>query len=362
MDSSKSELLKSLREYLTDINISRVLLVGILYGSLEVVGLILSTLGFFESDIRLPVSMIVLFHLIYLPLLLLIHKDRLSLEVKYKSFIALIYFPVILLWGGYMNSQSYAAGGAVTVYTIALMVVSALIILSPRISIPFYLAGFVFFTILTYGTVENPKEANSLVFLGLIVTLIGFSISRENFRNRRDLFLSDQRLLMANIKLKDKTLRDSMTGLFNNAYMFEYLERVIEQKSPESKELAVLMLDLDHFKAINDTYGHAFGDKALKKTAEKMLMMTRESDLVGRYGGEEFLIILTNTTRDSAQLIAERLLKEISEVELGNGVSLSCSIGLAFHKRQTGEELIHQADLLMYKAKRKGRNRIEYED
>jgi len=358
VNTRKPELMKSLREHLTDANIKRILQVGSIYASLEIIGLILSSLGKFETDIRLPVFIIVLFHLIYIPLMFLVWKGKIIRSGIVRYLLCLLYIVVILAWGAILNALAYLDEGTITVYTIAFLGISALFIINPRISIPLFLFGFSFFVFLINNWISDPLKVNSMVFQALIVTLVGFGISRENYKNRKELFFSEQSLINSNRKLKDQTLRDSMTGLFNNASIFDFLDKAIEYKQERGGELAILMLDLDHFKNINDTLGHSTGDEVIKESARKMLEITREKDIVGRYGGEEFLIILTETKEEVALKIAERIRKEIYDIKLEDDIQISCSIGLAVHKGESGEKLVHRADNLLYAAKQAGRNRV----
>ena len=197
-----------------------------------------------------------------------------------------------------------------------------------------------------------------MIFKILIISVIGFALSRGNYQNRLHLYEVEMKLLKLNASLKDLTFRDSMTGLFNNAYIFDFIQKTLDKLENRTGTLAVLMLDLDHFKLVNDTYGHAVGDRVLKKASETMLACTRDTDMVGRYGGEEFIIVLTDTRDDRAHMIAQRIRREIEMLQFEEGFSVSCSIGLALYNGEAGVDLIEKADSFMYEAKRQGRNRV----
>lgn len=156
--------------------------------------------------------------------------------------------------------------------------------------------------------------------------------------------------------------KDPLTGAGNRAAMERTLLREIELSKRTTSPLTVLMLDLDHFKKINDQYGHTVGDKVLKDVVACIHDATRQTDLCFRYGGEEFLILLSNTTAHSALIIAERIRKKVAALKLiteSGTVQLTTSIGCATLKADENlEQLVSRADKLLYEAKRTGRDQI----
>jgi diguanylate cyclase (GGDEF)-like protein/PAS domain S-box-containing protein len=156
---------------------------------------------------------------------------------------------------------------------------------------------------------------------------------------------------------------DALTGVFNRRHLFELAEHEFEVAKRYGHPLSVIMFDLDHFKRINDTLGHAMGDQILERVTQIACAELREVDLIGRYGGEEFLIILPVTGAQRAWLLAERIRSSVETfyVAIGNNpVFVTLSIGIAEmgYETQDGsvENLIHRADEAMYRAKRSGRN------
>ncbi len=161
------------------------------------------------------------------------------------------------------------------------------------------------------------------------------------------------------------SMTDSLTGLYNRRSILSHLNRELERSSRQGPSLAVLMVDLDHFKQINDTWGHPAGDQALITAAQTLRDSVRQNDMIGRYGGEEFLIILPGTDTDGARLLAERCLDKLMEavVDLGSTKSLriSASIGLCCNEDDrtlSAEDLLRYADDALYAAKSGGRNRV----
>jgi diguanylate cyclase (GGDEF)-like protein len=164
---------------------------------------------------------------------------------------------------------------------------------------------------------------------------------------------------------RERALRDGLTGAYNRAFLGEYLAKAVALARRRSSPLAVLMVDLDHFKKINDQHGHLVGDQAIVALARCLQAQTRASDAVVRYGGEEFAVLLIDVTPERAAQTAERIrgAVESTHVSFGGvqyGDLLRASIGIAmFPEHGTDEQsLVAAADAALYRAKRAGRNRV----
>ncbi len=177
---------------------------------------------------------------------------------------------------------------------------------------------------------------------------------------------SQQKLLEINMELRRLTNLDGLTGLANRRYFDEYLAAEWRRALRERREMSVLMVDVDHFKAFNDTYGHVAGDDALKRVADTILSACdRSTDLAARYGGEEFSLVLPGTSASGARLIAEKLRRAVAALGVPHATSstadhLTASIGVASMLPQDPDgalALLQAADRGLYDAKRQGRNR-----
>lgn len=156
---------------------------------------------------------------------------------------------------------------------------------------------------------------------------------------------------------------DPLTGLFNQLAMTRLLERELALGRRSGQPLALLVVDLDHFKAINDAFGHSIGDRVLQTVAERLQQVTRASDYLFRYGGEEFVILLCDTSHAAAHQAAARVQRTIRDCRIGNGeggqIRVTASIGIARQcETDSPHSLFKRADLAMYAAKNAGRDRI----
>lgn len=158
------------------------------------------------------------------------------------------------------------------------------------------------------------------------------------------------------------SLKDPLTGAGNRAALEQSLAREVELSRRHRQPLSVIMLDMDHFKTLNDTYGHQAGDAALKAVVLLLREQLRNVDMVFRFGGEEFVLVLSNSGEEAAAVVAERIRGAVQNLCLLVGdkqVRLSASLGCAtFQALESPEELLRRADHALYQAKREGRNRI----
>ena len=171
-------------------------------------------------------------------------------------------------------------------------------------------------------------------------------------------------LLRSREALRIQATHDPLTGVWNRAAAIQSFERELHRSYREAKPVALIMADIDHFKLVNDTYGHLAGDAALREVCRRMRGLMRHYDTIGRYGGEEFLIVLPGCDWAEAQLIAERIREEIGshpvktlEGELDITISLGLAVGEGGRKHDPNA-LIRAADTALYRSKRAGRNRV----
>ena len=164
-----------------------------------------------------------------------------------------------------------------------------------------------------------------------------------------------------------QSIKDSLTGVFNRKHVFELGELIFEEHQKEESDMAVIMIDIDDFKFFNDTYGHAIGDDILIEVVSRCTRTIRKADVFGRYGGEEFLIILPHIALQEAEKLAEIIKSNVSSkpiiIHEKEEIYLTISIGVAKNNKDSGtiHQMIKEADKALYKAKSNGKNRVEIE-
>ena len=176
---------------------------------------------------------------------------------------------------------------------------------------------------------------------------------------------TNEKLEQLILELEQLSRTDPLTGCFNRRYFRECLGAELDRAQRYGRPCSLIMLDIDWFKKINDGYGHAAGDEALKDVVLKIGRMVRRQDIVARLGGEEFVVLMPETGLDSAVATAERIRKEVAavptcfdDIEIPVTVSAGVAVMASDEKPDTADSLLHRADQFLYQAKSAGRNRV----
>ena len=200
--------------------------------------------------------------------------------------------------------------------------------------------------------------ASDLIFkpirLNELMLRINRVIRERSLINERDKMIE---------RLKKLSIRDPLTELYNSRHFYAQLEDEIQRSERYLHPLSLIFIDIDNFKTINDTYGHMVGDQALLLIAKKMQTSLRSQDTAYRFAGDEFTIILPETTSDNAKFVADRIRSEMEKESLvileQEITKITLSIGIAEYQRnEKKEQFVHRADVTMYEAKKKGGNNI----
>jgi diguanylate cyclase (GGDEF)-like protein len=218
--------------------------------------------------------------------------------------------------------------------------------------LPRFLAGF-----------SMQSALNALYF---IVTIGAFIIMETMVRQRylQRIDRQSRQLMESEARLRELSIRDPLTGLFNRRYLEEVFTLEINRATRKHFPIGVIMADIDHFKRLNDTYGHAAGDAVLSEVGQCLQSHVRASDVACRYGGEEFLILLPEASLATAKMRAEQMREAIRRAQVhyaGTPLeSVTASLGVAIFPDHgsTIDEIVHAADAAMYSAKRQGRDRV----
>ncbi len=211
-----------------------------------------------------------------------------------------------------------------------------------------------------------------LIVHGEVIGLLAFDSALPDFFTAKHVRLAAAlgdhvAVAIQNASLYEQTkalaMTDSLTGVASRRSFFVQAERALEQAKRYDQFISVIMVDLDHFKLINDQYGHARGDEAIRLAAEASEAVLRRSDIIGRYGGEEFSVVLPDTDEAAAKTIAERVRSQVGAIVVpGTTKALSVSVGVVSclpNAEDTVDSILDTADRAMYEAKRLGRNRVE---
>ena len=216
-----------------------------------------------------------------------------------------------------------------------------------------------FAIMLYYGSPAHVSVAPFLLIYMPIIVLLSKYIYTNHLHN-----IATNESLEANVqRLHELATTDSLTGLYNRRHFFEASQHIIAISQRDKKELSLLMVDIDYFKNVNDTYGHQAGDAVLVSLSKEIRGLIRESDMVARLGGEEFAILLHNTSMQGAKVIAEKVravIESKKNIYNHNTVAITISLGVASLDKQITniDELYQMADTQLYKAKELGRNRV----
>ncbi|WP_176817270.1 GGDEF domain-containing protein [Franzmannia pantelleriensis] len=272
-------------------------------------------------------------------------------------------------------------GGFSTHLTSVLVVSMALYLLVPN-RLPWVLvwnayliAGFTA-AVLLWTPAPISVLTTNLLLLGVVNLIGGITQLRLN-RLQRQQYLSLQeerdtnRRLQAEIderrqlecQLRHSASTDHLTGLHNRRHFFELAERELRRARRNATPLALFMIDIDHFKQLNDSHGHRIGDQALIAVAASCQAALRDTDIIGRYGGEEFIVALPDAPLNIATVIAERLRQQVSELLLNAAtmpirLSVTVGISLLYADETTLDDALQRADLALYTGKARGRNQV----
>jgi diguanylate cyclase (GGDEF)-like protein len=263
-----------------------------------------------------------------------------------------------ILFLAYIMYHAGPARESFTLFYLVAMLFGVLRLNAGRLMMLAMLALVAHGTVLHLSYLREPRMdvRAALTEFGVLMIVLPWFAVMGGYVSRLRVRLSDshQELTRAFERLGELAIRDELTGAYNRRYLMETLARERSRAERLSDPFAVCVLDLDHFKSINDTRGHAAGDEVLRHFAAAAPRALRGIDTFGRFGGEEFLMVLPGTQREGALAAAERVR---AAAEAGGQVTVS--IGVATHRR--GEDinaLLHRADEALYQAKAAGRNRV----
>jgi len=239
--------------------------------------------------------------------------------------------------------------------------------------------GYYFIEGLFKFTTGLVSLTTAIMIWKLMPQALAIPSNNDLIQKNRELLLVEEQLLESNKLLEQRVLErtyeleklatnDPLLNIFNRRKIMKYLSNEIKRCQRYNNTVSILMIDIDNFKCINDEYGHQIGDQALIHTSEKFKALCRNIDKIGRYGGEEFLMVLPDTDINEAETLAQRICIDIknSHLKIENGtINITCSIGISSSEKYTNKEapltqesIIKSADKALYQAKNTGKNKV----
>lgn len=200
----------------------------------------------------------------------------------------------------------------------------------------------------------------SFVSIALVISILANVIFMSyRIEKESNEFLLEE-LEKQNLQLELLSTIDQLTCVYNRRFFLETLEKELEYFKESKKNFYIMMIDLDDFKYMNDTFGHLYGDEILKKVSSAIKSCLRDHDLISRYGGDEFSVIISHATEENGSVIAERIRKTVEELEYRDKKNITISIGIVRNlKDDTAQVIMKRADDYLYLAKANGKNRVE---
>lgn len=267
------------------------------------------------------------------------------------------------------------AGAGTASFMLISILIGVVSLMRPGISVPMYAISYIVFLQMMSYAGFNSSNLPGLLILGLAVPLLSVFASSmiwhqyaKNVVLRRQLSRTNGILKERHKEMEYQAEHDALTGLYNRREFMRLAEMELERAIKMASHTCVIMVDVDHFKKINDNYGHPTGDEVLLKLSAILKAGVRTNDVVARMGGEEFIILLSNTPPQGAVALAEKLRKALYSNNMmvdDIAIPLTASFGVSgYADKQQGsiEALYAAADKALYTAKNAGRNRVEYAD
>lgn len=281
----------------------------------------------------------------------------------YHGFYEILFalFGMVVAVGRFLVMQSGVAS-VPTIYIAVLYGIAVIFVFSTLQSV--FLYTFITVSTLLLIPVFNPALHTTQIFSDVLTNgIIAWFVLYMNSRRFAGTFLDKKQIESINSELREMSIRDGLTGLFNRRKLDEVYNDVCLKAARYDLDFAVIIMDIDHFKRINDERGHHVGDDVLIQVAEILTSNIREVDVCGRWGGEEFLIICQQTELEAAYLLAERLRENIGKTRFANDIEVTASFGVSsWTENKSADALMRSADIRLYKSKEGGRNMVTVGD
>lgn len=316
-----------------------------------------------DSYIALGIGLVAM---TFLPVLHLSGRNAERLSMFWIMTIQTLYLIGILAGGIILSLYEQSTLASSSSYFLGIFAIAAFIKMPPAVSAIMFLMSNVVFMALLPQFQPLPELVRTLNINTLSMTAVAWLMnqmaSREkikSFMNEKIIVEKNTELEKKNSELNDLTMRDSMTNLLNHKNSLRRLREEVDRAKRINYPLSVAMIDLDNFKLVNDNYGHQTGDEVLIQVAKVLTENCRSTDTVGRYGGEEFIIIMPDTNSGDAALLMRRVQRCIEETSFKEGIHITLSCGISELHGESVHGILKASDVMLYEAKKNGKNRVE---
>lgn len=276
----------------------------------------------------------------------------------------------VLLWAVALTLMDQAIGSGISAFINASLAVGMVLLLRPRTTLLLQLSAWLVLAWLLGWTTDDPARLTTLRMNAATACALALLVSTLLWRRyvqaellQRALADTNRQLEQQRAELETLATRDPLTGVFNRREFVHRAQQALAQAQRHGHELAVLMVDLDHFKSVNDRFGHPVGDEVLRQVTHLMQQNVRQTDCLARLGGEEFALLLPCTPASNALHLADKLRQKLADTPIEPlGEPITASLGLsclAAGQHLTLDTLLQRADQALYRAKELGRNRTE---
>ncbi|GAB4089573.1 GGDEF domain-containing protein [Hydrogenophaga soli] len=276
----------------------------------------------------------------------------------------------VLLWAVALTLMDQAIGSGISAFINASLAVGMVLLLRPRTTLLLQLSAWLVLALLLGWTTDDPARLTTLRMNAATACALALLVSTLLWRRyvqaellQRALADTNRQLEQQRAELETLATRDPLTGVFNRREFVHRAQQALAQAQRHGHELAVLMVDLDHFKSVNDRFGHPVGDEVLRQVTRLMLQNVRQTDCLARLGGEEFALLLPCTPASNALHLADKLRQKLADTPIEPlGEPITASLGLSCltaGQQLTLDTLLQRADQALYRAKELGRNRTE---
>ncbi len=299
------------------------------------------------------------FNVLLIPFIMYIQSHIKKVNCTFALAVQYIYLAGGLAFAGALAIFIHGKTDLFHMYLLAVFAVAGFMYLKPVYSAVLFTSTYTLFAVVLSFFESDPSALFVICVNSLFSNILAWVLSGILWRMKTNAFINGKLLYNKNVLLKELNKKDSMTGLFNHVESLQQLEYETARASALKRPISLILADIDDFKSINDNYGHPFGDTVIKEVAAVLKSNVRSTDTVGRYGGDEFIIIMPDTDLKSARAFSERLNQALSSANLENDIKITLSGGISQFSDEPFNEFIKITDRKLYEAKSKGKDRFE---